>query len=107
MCAAFALSLSKGAEDNTTSKQGAPSNRDGSRMSGVANVSDLGQTCLDERSTRTVNAANRNPVVERIMPPANPINFATNANAGEVGDSMEERPLFPATVRRFRFGSVG
>ena len=76
-------------------------------MSGVANVSDLGQTCQDERYERTVHAADRNPVIERIVPTANPINLATIANVCEVGDSMEERPLFPATVLRFRLGSDG
>ena len=36
-------------------------------MSGLVNVSDLDTNSQDERSARTVNAANRNPVVERTV----------------------------------------
>gem|GEM_PF-5530466 len=80
-----------------TSKHGAPSILDGSRMSSVAIVFDLGQTCQDESFARTVNAVNRNPIIERIVPTASPIDLATIADVCDVGDSMEERPLFPAT----------
>jgi hypothetical protein len=82
--------------------EGAPSTFDGSRKSFVAIICDLGQTCPDENYRRTVHAANRNPVVESTVTSANPISFATIANVCEVGDSMEELPLFPATVPRFR-----
>ena len=66
-------------------------------MSSVAIVFDLGQTCHDERFARTVNTVNRNLVVERIVPTASPIDLATVADVCDVDDSMEERPLFPAT----------
>ncbi len=46
---------------------------------------------------RTVHTVGGNPVIERIATTANPINFATRANNCEVGGSMEERPLIPAT----------
>ena len=81
---------------------GAPSTFDGSRMSSVAIVFDLGQTCHDERYRRTVNTVNRNPVIERIVTTASPIDLATIADVCDVDDSMEERPLFPATRSRFR-----
>ncbi len=71
-------------------------------MSSVVIVSDLGQTCLDENYERTVNTVNRNPVIERIVTTASPIGIATIADVCDVGDSMEERPLFPATRSRFR-----
>ena len=50
-----------------TSKHGAPSSFDGSRMSSVVIVFDLGQTCHDESFVRTVYTVNRNPVIERIV----------------------------------------
>jgi hypothetical protein len=76
---------------------GAPSTLDGSRKSRVENVSDLANPCQDERFARTVNAADRNPVIERIVTTVSPIDLATIADVCDVGDSMEERPLFPAT----------
>ena len=85
-----------------TSKHGAPSTLDGSRMSSVAIVFDLSQTCQDESFARTVNAVNRNPGIERIVTTASPIDIATIADVCDVDVSMEERPLFPAT----RFGSL-
>jgi hypothetical protein len=81
---------------------GAPSTFDGSRMSFVAIVFDLGQTCPDESYHRTVNTVDRNPVIERIMATASPIDIATIADVCDVGDSMEERPLFPTTSLRFQ-----
>ena len=80
-----------------TSKHGAPSTLDGSRMSSVAIVFDLGQTCHDDLYARTVHAVNRNPVIERIVTTASPIDLATIADVCDVDDFMEERPLFPAT----------
>ncbi len=85
-----------------TSKHGAPSTLDGSRKSSVAIVFDLGQTCQDESYRRTVNAVNRNPVIERIVTTVSPIDIATIADVCDVDDFMEERPLFPATRSRFR-----
>ena len=85
------------AANNATSKTGAPSTFDGSRMFSVAIVFDLGQTCHDERFARTVNTVNRNPVIERIVTTASPIDLATIADVCDVDDLMEERPLFPAT----------
>ncbi len=76
---------------------GVPSTLDGSRMSSVAIVFDLGQTCHDESFARTVNAVNWNPGIERIVTTASPIDLATVADVCDVGDFMEERPLFPAT----------
>jgi hypothetical protein len=84
-----------------TSKHGAPSTPDGSRMSSEVIVFDLGQTCPDESFARTVNAVNWNPVIERIVTTASPIDIAPIADVCDVGDSMEERPLFPATRSRF------
>jgi hypothetical protein len=75
---------------------------DGSRMSSVLTVSDLGNTCPDDHYRRTVHTVTRNPVIERIVPTASPIDFATLADVCDVGDSMEERPLFPVTRSRFR-----
>jgi hypothetical protein len=66
-------------------------------MSSVVIVFDLGQTCHDESFVRTVYTVNRNPVIERIVPTASPIDLATIADICDVDDSMEERPLFPAT----------
>ena len=77
--------------------EGAPSTSDGSRTSSVAIVFDLGQTCHDDHYQRTVYTVNRNPVIERIVPTASPIDLATIADVCDVDDSMEERPLFPAT----------
>ena len=77
--------------------EGAPSTLDGSRMSSVVIVFDLGQTCHDESFARTVYTVNRNPVIERIVPTASPIDLATIADVCDVDDLMEERPLFPAT----------
>jgi hypothetical protein len=57
-------------------------------------------------ANRMINAVNRNPVIERIVPTASPINFANNANACEVDDSMEKRSLFPVTRSRFRLLAV-
>ena len=65
-------------------------------------VSDLGQTCPDDRYRRTVYTVNRNPVIERIVATASPIDLAPIADVCDVGDSMEERPLFPVTRSRFR-----
>jgi hypothetical protein len=65
-------------------------------------VFDLGQTCPDESFARTVNAVNWNPVIERIVTTASPIDIATIADVCDVDVSMEERPLFPATRSRFR-----
>jgi len=91
-------SLSKGAPRTTTHQRtGAPSIRDGSRMSSVVIVLDLGQTCRDDLYRRTVNTVNRNPVIERIVTTVSPIDIATIADVCDVDDSMEERPLFPAT----------
>ncbi len=84
-----------------TSKHGAPSTLDGSRMSSVAIVFDLSQTCQDESFARTVNAVNRNPGIERIVTTASPIDIATIADVCDVDVSMEERPLFPATRSAF------
>jgi hypothetical protein len=71
-------------------------------MSAAAIFRDLGKSCPEENCRRTVHAVNRNPnVIERVATTANPINFATIADVCEVGDSMEERPLFTATVLRF------
>jgi hypothetical protein len=75
-------------------------------MSSVATVLDLGQTCHDESFVRTVNTANRNPVIERIVTTASPIDLATVADVCDVDDFMEERPLFPATRSRFRLLEV-
>ena len=75
---------------------GAPSTFDGSRMSSVVIVFDLDQTCHDESFARTVCTVNRNPVIERIVTTASPIDLATIADVCDVDDSMEERPLFPA-----------
>jgi hypothetical protein len=69
-------------------------------------VFDLGQTCQDESFARTVNAVNRNPVIERIVTTASPIDLATIADVCDVGVSMEERPLFPATRSCFRLLGV-
>jgi hypothetical protein len=66
-------------------------------MSSVALVFDLDQTCHDDHYRRTVNAVNRNPVIERIVTTASPIDLATVADVCDVDDFMEERPLFPAT----------
>ena len=66
-------------------------------MSSVAIVFDLDQTCHDDLHRRTVYTVNRNPVIERIVPTASPIDLATIADVCDVDDSMEERPLFPAT----------
>ena len=85
-----------------TSKHGAPSTIDGSRKSSVVIVFDLGNTCRDESFVRTVNAVNRNPVIERIVTTVSPIDIATIADVCDVDDFMEERPLFPATRSRFR-----
>jgi len=71
-------------------------------MSSVAIVVDLGQTCHDESFARTVYTVNRNPVIERIVTTASPIDLATVADVCDVDDFMEERPLFPATRSRFR-----
>ena len=90
------------AANNATSKHGAPSTIDGSRKSSVVIVFDLGNTCRDESFVRTVNAVNRNPVIERIVTTVSPIDLATIADVCDVGDFMEERPLFPATRSRFR-----
>jgi hypothetical protein len=60
----------------THQSTGAPSACDGSRMSSVVIVSDLGNTCPDDHYRRTVNAVNRNPVVERIVTTASPIDIA-------------------------------
>ena len=49
-----------------------------------------------------IYTANRNPVIERIVTTASPIGIATIADVCDAGDSMEERPLFPATRSRFR-----
>ena len=81
---------------------GAPSILDGSRKSSVAIVFDLGQTCPDESFVRTVYTVNWNPVIERIVTTASPIDIATIADVCDVDVSMEERPLFPATRSRFR-----
>jgi hypothetical protein len=70
-------------------------------MSSVAIVFDLGQTCPDESFARTVYTVNRNPVIERIVTIACPIDIATIADVCDVDDSMEERPLFPTTSLRF------
>jgi hypothetical protein len=75
---------------------------DGSRMSSVAIVFDLGNTCPDESFARTVYTVSPNPVIERIVTTASPIDLATIADVCDVGDSMEERPLFPVTRSRFR-----
>jgi hypothetical protein len=64
------------------------------------------QTCHDDRYRRTVNTVNRNPVIERIVPTASPIDLATIADVCDVDDSMEERPLFPATRSCFRLLAV-
>ena len=82
---------------STHQSTGAPSTFDGSRKSSVAIVYDLGQTCHDDLYRRTVYAVVRNPVIERIVPTASPIDLATVADVCDVDDSMEERPLFPAT----------
>jgi hypothetical protein len=66
-------------------------------MSSVAIVFDLGQTCFDDHYRRTVYAVNRNPVIERIVTTASPIDLAPIADVCDVDDFMEERPLFPAT----------
>jgi hypothetical protein len=66
-------------------------------MSSVVIVLDLDQTCHDESFARTVYTANRNPVIERIVTTASPIDIATVADVCDVDDSMEEHPLFPAT----------
>ena len=71
-------------------------------MSSVAIVFDLGQTCQDESFARTVYTVDRNPVIERIVTTASPIDLATLADVCDVGDFMEERPLFPATRLHFR-----
>ena len=84
-----------------TSKHGAPSTLDGSRMSSVAIVFDLSQTCQDESFARTVYTVDRNPVIERIVTTASPIDIATIADVCDVDVSMEERPLFPATRSAF------
>ena len=76
---------------------GAPSTQDGSRKSRATNVSDLANPCHDERFARTVYTVNRNPVIERTVTTASPIDLATIADVCDVGDFMEERPLFPAT----------
>jgi hypothetical protein len=86
--------------------EGAPSTSDGSRMSSVAIVFDLGQTCHDDHHRRTVNTVDRNPVLERIVTTASPIGIAAIADACDVDDSMEERPLFPVTRSRFRLLEV-
>ena len=44
-----------------------------------------------------IYTVNRNPVIERIVPTASPIDLATIADVCDVDDFMEERPLFPAT----------
>ena len=87
---------------STHQSTGAPSTCDGSRMSSVAIVFDLGQTCQDESFARTVYTVDRNPVIERIVTTASPIDLATLADVCDVGDFMEERPLFPATRLHFR-----
>ena len=89
------------AANNATSKHGAPSTIDGSRKSSVVIVFDLGNTCRDESFVRTVNAVNRNPVIERIVTTVSPIDIATIADVCDVDDFMEERPLFPATRSAF------
>jgi len=40
------------------------------------------------------------------MPTASPIDLATIADVCDVDDSMEERPLFPASGSRFRLLEV-
>ena len=59
-----------------------------------------------------IYTADRNPVIERIVTTASPIDLATIADVcpafGGIDDSMEERPLFPATRSAFTtLGSVG
>jgi len=49
-----------------------------------------------------IYTVNRNPVIERTVPTASPIDLATIADVCDVDDFMEERPLFPATRSRFR-----
>ena len=86
-------------------REGAPSTLDGSRKSSVAIVFDLGQTCQGGRFARTVNTVSQNPVIERIVTTVSPIDIATLADVCDVGDSMEERPLFPATRSVFPRGT--
>jgi hypothetical protein len=81
----------------THQSNGAPSTFDGFRMSSVAIVFDLGQTCHDDHCRRTVYTVNRNPVIERIVTTASPIDLATIADVCDVDDFIDERPLFPAT----------
>jgi hypothetical protein len=49
-----------------------------------------------------IYTVNRNPVIERIVTTASPIDLATIADVCDVDDFMEERPLFPAIRSRFR-----
>jgi hypothetical protein len=75
-------------------------------MSSVVIVFDLGQTCPDDLYRRTVYTVNRNPVIERIVTTASPIDLVTVADVCDVDDFMEERPLFPVTRSRFRLLEV-
>ncbi len=82
-------------------RTGAPSACGGFRMSSLPIVFGLAHACQDGLYRRTVHTVGGNPVIERIATTVNPINFATRANNGEVGGSMEERPLIPATRSAF------
>ena len=53
-----------------------------------------------------IYTVNRNPVIERTVTSASPIDLATIADVCDVDVSMEERPLFPATRLRFRLLGV-
>ncbi len=52
-------------------------------------------------ANRWINTADRNPVIERIVTTASPIDIATIADVCDVDDFMEERPLFPVTRSAF------
>ena len=64
--------------------------------------------CGGSVRAHTIHIVNRDPVIERIVTTASPIDIATVADACDVDDSMEERPLFPVTRSAFpTLGSVG